>query len=174
MKLALNFILIVLMSVFAAILYGIVHDQVTVRLCIEYFTVAHAPLFHSTNPTVLALFWGTAATWWMGLALGIGLAIACCCRKKKTPPKALIEPLSGLLIVMMLGAAISGVLGYLAYRQGILRLPEGLDKVIPAKRQGFFVVDWCAHWASYVFGFFGGLTVIYRAAKGKYAPSAEA
>ena len=36
-----------------ACFYGIVHDQVTVRVSIEYFTLAHPPLGLGENPTVL-------------------------------------------------------------------------------------------------------------------------
>ena len=47
---------ITLLSIVAAVAYGIVHDQITARLCVEYFTVAHPPLIHTSSPTVLGLF----------------------------------------------------------------------------------------------------------------------
>jgi hypothetical protein len=47
-----------LLSIAAAILYGILHDQVTARVCLEYFTVFHPPVFDTTSPTLLALGWG--------------------------------------------------------------------------------------------------------------------
>ena len=37
---------IILMEVAAAIVYGILHDQITARVCVEYFTIGHAPIFH--------------------------------------------------------------------------------------------------------------------------------
>ncbi|HEU4754510.1 MAG TPA: hypothetical protein VFU47_15485, partial [Armatimonadota bacterium] len=52
------------------------HDQVTVRVCVEYFTVAHPPLITTDSPTLLALAWGVVATWWVGLALGVMLGLA--------------------------------------------------------------------------------------------------
>ena len=55
---------IILLSVAAAIGYGVAHDQVTIRVCPEYFTLAHAPLFHSGSLTLVALGWGVVATWW--------------------------------------------------------------------------------------------------------------
>jgi len=67
---------IVLRSVFAAVLYGVVHDQITVRVCLEYFTVGHPRIFDTENPTLLGLAWGIVATWWMGLLLEVPLAIA--------------------------------------------------------------------------------------------------
>ena len=56
-------LLIVLMSVAAAIAYGIAHDQVTVRICLEYFTIGHEPVFPTRNPTLLAIGWGIIAGW---------------------------------------------------------------------------------------------------------------
>jgi len=72
-----QFLKIVGLGVLAAIGYGIVHDQVTVRVCLEYFTIFHPRLISSTSPTLLALAWGVAATWWVGLPLGLGLARQC-------------------------------------------------------------------------------------------------
>ena len=75
---------IVLLALFAAICYGIVHDQVTARVCLEYFTIGHPPLFSTTSPTLLALGWGVVATWWVGLPLGLLLAVAA--RGGQRPP----------------------------------------------------------------------------------------
>ena len=67
---------IVLLSILAAISLGIPHDLITAHLCLEYFTVAHPFIFPSNKPVVTALLWGVIATWWVGLILGVGLAIA--------------------------------------------------------------------------------------------------
>jgi hypothetical protein len=63
-------------TVLASVTYGILHDQGTARICVEYFTIGHARLIDSDSPTVWALYWGVIATWWVGLPLGIGLALA--------------------------------------------------------------------------------------------------
>lgn len=34
----------------AAVRYGILHDQVTARICVEYFIIGHPPLFDTTSP----------------------------------------------------------------------------------------------------------------------------
>jgi len=53
---------IILTCVVAAILYGIVHDQITARICVEYFSVFHPAIFSTESPTLLALGWGMVAT----------------------------------------------------------------------------------------------------------------
>ena len=68
---------ILLLCVDAAVVYGILHDSVTARVCVEYFTVGHPPVFDTDSPTLLAFGWGFIATWWVGFILGI-LAIAAC------------------------------------------------------------------------------------------------
>jgi hypothetical protein len=39
----------------AGVLYGVLHDQVTARVCLEYFTVFHPDVFHTQSRTLLAL-----------------------------------------------------------------------------------------------------------------------
>ena len=55
----------------AAILYGIAHDLITTRVCVEYFTIGHPPIFQTNSPTVLAIGWGVLATWWVGAILAV-------------------------------------------------------------------------------------------------------
>jgi hypothetical protein len=71
-----RWIAITLLSVAMCVVYGIVHDQVTARICVECFTVFHPPVFQTNDPTLLAFGWGTIATWWVGVLLGIPLATA--------------------------------------------------------------------------------------------------
>lgn len=65
---------IVLLCIVSAVVYGILHDQVTARVCVEYFTIGHPQVFQTESPTLLALGWGIIATWWSGLLVGIALA----------------------------------------------------------------------------------------------------
>jgi hypothetical protein len=67
---------IVGLCIASAVVYGILHDQVTARVCLEYFTIGHPPVFATDSPTLLGLGWGIIATWWVGLFLGVPLAIA--------------------------------------------------------------------------------------------------
>ena len=46
---------IVQMCVFAAVGYGIVHDQITARVCVEDLSIGHSPVFGSDAPTQFGL-----------------------------------------------------------------------------------------------------------------------
>src|SRR3954463_16695995 len=93
--------MIVLLSIAAAVAYGILHDQVTARVCVEYFTIGHPPVFPTESPTRLGIGWGIIATWWVGLLLGIPLAVAA--RAGRRPwrgVRSLVRPVLTLLLVM--------------------------------------------------------------------------
>src|SRR5882757_5376717 len=112
-----EFLRIVGLGLGAAIGYGILHDQITARICVEYFTVGHPPLIASTSPTLLALAWGVVATWWVGLPLGLGLAVAA---RVGTRPKvnagAVAPSVLALLGIMAACALAAGLTGYLLAR----------------------------------------------------------
>jgi hypothetical protein len=59
-----RFLEIIALALLAGITYGVLHDQVTVRVCIEYFTIGHPRIFSTMSPTLLAIGWGIIATWW--------------------------------------------------------------------------------------------------------------
>jgi hypothetical protein len=52
---------IVAICIGSAVVYGILHDLVTARVCVEYFTIGQVPFF-GTSPTILGLGWGIVAT----------------------------------------------------------------------------------------------------------------
>ncbi len=152
---------IVLMCVGAAVAYGIVHDQITVRVCAEYFTVGHPPVFNTQDPTLLALGWGVLATWWAGLLLGVPLAAAA--RAGSRPrrfARSLVRPVVKLLVVMAGCAVIAGVIGWLLATDGVVFLVGPLATELPPERHVPFLADLRAHSASYAVGFLGGLVVV--------------
>jgi H+/Cl- antiporter ClcA len=153
-----EFLRIVLLSVLAAVVYGILHDQVTARVCVEYFTVGHPPIFHTQSPTLLGLAWGILATWWVGLFLGIPLAG--CARAGSSPrlaAKDLIRPIALLLAFMAALALIAGVSGFLVVKASGFHLDYVAAASLPVAKQQFFIACWFAHLASYGSGFLGGL-----------------
>jgi hypothetical protein len=151
---------IVLVCVAAAICYGIVHDQFTARICLEYFTVFHAPIFSTQSPTLLGLGWGIIATWWVGAFLGIMLAVVA---RGGSRPKltaiALLRPIGKLLLTMAACAALSGFLGFVLAENNLISPPDWVAGSLPATAHSRFMADWWAHNASYLSGFLGGIGV---------------
>jgi hypothetical protein len=152
---------IVLASILAAVVYGIVHDQVTARVCVEYFTIGHPPVFHTDDPTLLGIGWGIIATWWVGAMLGVPLAIvARAGSRPKRDVKSLIRPIAILMIVNAICAALAGTIGWVAAKRGLLRLPDFVAISVPTDKQVSCMADLWAHNSSYAIGFAGGLIVL--------------
>ncbi|MFN3649463.1 MAG: hypothetical protein ACK47B_07750 [Armatimonadota bacterium] len=164
---------IILLSILAAILYGIAQDQVTARVCVEYFTVGHRDVFGTDSPTLLAFGWGVLATWWAGLLMGLPLAVAA--RVGPYPKRTvgeLIPTVGRLLLGIGAAAAVCGVLGYFAARAGLLQLNPWLASEIPAERHALFLADGSAHSAAYAAGFLGGAVVCLRTWRGRLKAAA--
>jgi len=102
------------LTVAAAIVFGVLHDQVTARVCVEYFTIGHPRIFGATtSPTLLALGWGVVATWWAGAIIGVPLAlVARVGRWPKLAATDLAKPIGVLLLCMALASALAGTVGW--------------------------------------------------------------
>ena len=149
---------IIVASVVAAITYGVIHDQITARICVEYFTIGHPRLIDSDSPTVLGLFWGVVGTWWVGLPLGIGLAIAARAgRRPKFTWSQLLSPLVILFCCMFAVAFLAGIIGYFTSSAGVFYLVERLAARIPDEKHVAFLTAGWAHSASYLSGIVGGI-----------------
>ncbi len=150
---------IALTCIGAAILYGIVHDQFTARICVEYFTIFHPPIFSTQSPTLLGIGWGIIATWWVGAFFSIPMILAA--RAGARPvlrASELMRPIGLLLVFMAICAAAFGTLGYLLARQGAINTDWLSFSNSPTKRARF-MADWWAHSASYASAFVGGTIV---------------
>lgn len=165
---------IVGLCILAAIVYGIVHDQFTARVCVEYFSVFHPPVFPTNSPTLLAIGWGIVATWWMGAFIGLFLAVAARAgSRKKIEAIELLRPISMLLIVMAALAAIAGVAGWLLCKDGVIAPPPWVASVLPVNKHAAFMADWWAHNASYLVGFTGGIMVCITTFRRRNRPLPE-
>lgn len=148
-------------STLAAVVYGIAHDQVTAHLCVEYFSIAHPPVFDTDSPLLLGLGWGIIATWWVGLPLGLGLAAAA--RLGSAPRLGLTElrsPIVKLMVASAIAALIAGAMGATLFVVGVIGVPGLWGAVIQPDRQAAFTADAWAHLVSYGFGILGGLFLI--------------
>ncbi|HBJ36940.1 MAG TPA: hypothetical protein DDZ51_19720 [Planctomycetaceae bacterium] len=149
------------LTILACVIYGIIHDQVTVRLCLEYFTVFHAPMFETLNPTLLGIGWGILATWWVGLILGIPLAVFA--RAGKMPKRTaaqLIRPITILMLSSACFAIMAGTVGFIAALNGWIWMVEPWVSRVPSEHHIPFLVCYWTHNASYIAGFVGGITVM--------------
>jgi hypothetical protein len=163
---------IILLSVLAACTYGVIHDQITARLCIEYFTVAHPPLFHTGSTTLLALCWGVAATAGIGAALGVVLALV---SQSDGPTPYPISQLGWsllvLLAIMAASAILAGVTGYQLSHGGFISIPSGLSGILRAQQHDRFMAVWFAHGASYLVGLAGGALLCFNVWRARGKPS---
>ena len=158
-----NYVRIILFCVVAAIVYGIIHDNITARICLEYFTIGHPAIFGTDSPTLLGIGWGIVATWWVGLLLGVPLAFAAQSGVlPKRSPHSLVRPVLILLFVMGCCAALAGFIGFLAAVAHLVYLVPPFDTMVPASRQVPFLTAMWIHSASYLVGFVGGVILIVR------------
>jgi hypothetical protein len=160
-----RFLAIVALCVASAIAYGIVHDQITARICLEYFTIGHPPILPPSvfeSPTWQGIAWGILATWWVGLLLGIPLAIAARAgRRPKRGVGGLLRPIGRLLAGMAAFAALMGLIGYGLGSAGVVRLVGPISSRVPEDRHALYLADLWAHLASYAGGLLGGsLTIV--------------
>lgn len=167
-----HFVRIVILCVIAAIVYGILHDLITAHLCVEYFTIGHRRVIDSTSPRALALAWGVIATWWMGLLLGLPLAI---CARVGRWPKLTAEDMHRRILFVLLGmfalALIAGGTGrILAINQKVWLVGRVARDVPPEHHVDFLTAMW-SHIASYASGALGGLYLCIAAIRLRRAMS---
>lgn len=133
---------IVLMCVVAAVTYGVLQDQITTRVCVEYFTIGHPPIFDTDDPTELAFRWGIAATWWVGVLLGVPLAlVARLGSRPKLPAHDLVKPVVILMGCVGLTALVTGLAGYVAAEVRWVWLLGPLASRVPPAKHSRFLAD---------------------------------
>lgn len=152
---------ILLLGVGAAVTYGMLQDQVTAHLCVEYFTIGHVDFFNLGDPTLIAFEWGLIATWWAGLLLGIPVALVARVgrRRPRLAARDLLRPTMILMACIGLVALIAGVIGYFVARAGGVYLLQPLASEVPQARQVAFLADLWAHTAAYAAGALGGVAL---------------
>lgn len=154
-----EFARIVAFCVFAAMVYGVLHDQVTARVCVEYFTIGHR-FIGTTSPTLLGFAWGILATWWFGLLLGVLLALAA--RIGALPKMELRDlrlPIVKLMLFCATLALVAGIVGYALARIGVVWLLPNMASAVPAEKHAAFLADLWTHDASYLGGAVGALAL---------------
>ncbi|MEW4487584.1 hypothetical protein AB1L42_05850 [Thalassoglobus sp. JC818] len=165
---------IVLLAILASVIYGIVHDQITARICVEYFTIGHPDIFGTDDPTLLGLGWGVIATWWVGAGLGVVLVIASRVgQRPKRTARELVRLIAVLMVVCGLTAACAGLMGYFFAKSGSVYLVGSIARRVPAESHNRFIADLWAHSASYLSGTVGGLLLAFRIWKSRKLMESE-
>lgn len=168
-----KFLVIVVQGVLAAVLYGIVHDQITIRICPEYFTIAHPHISDTKSLTLLAVMWGVIATWWVGLPLGIAIGLAARVgRLPKLEPRRAWRWMLLLLFVMGTFALVAGGAAWAFELGGKFReQAAGLAQRIAPEMHNRFVAAYAMHLTSYIVGAVGGVTLAVMAIVWRYRES---
>lgn len=131
--------------------YAMLQDQVSARLCPEYFTHFHNPIPGLTDPTLTGIAWGFLGAWWGGALFGYAAGIAA--TVGKAPPlgvKQLVRP----MLVTVLGVAgvtalVGGVVAFYAEQLGV-EVDQYMAGPVPEGRRRALLVVCCYHLAAYV------------------------
>jgi len=144
----------------AEVCYAMLQDQISARMCPEYFTVAHPRIEGLTNPTLMGLTWGFLGAWWGGAL--IGALTGFCARLGSWPklnPPELLRPIA-LLLIFQAGATAAG--GWLATYEvaepGFL-IVESLATHIPAERHHACFIVSRMHQGTYLSAIAGGVFI---------------
>ena len=131
--------------------YGMAQDQVSARLCPEYFTVLHNPIPGLTDPTLLGLAWGFLGAAGGGVAMGYAVGLAA--TVGRNPQLTVRELLRPMLAVVAAVAGVTAITGLSAYRHAdmfAIRLDPLLDSRVPVDRHHNLFTIACYHLAAYV------------------------
>lgn len=92
-----NVLLTTIVVTALTIVFGILHDLLSVSFCVEYLR-DHHPNLGISSPIGLALAWGVLATWWIGLPAGLLFGkLDNVCRKEPRGPRWFARVCSVLL-----------------------------------------------------------------------------
>lgn len=136
----------------AAIIYGIAHDMVTAHVCIEYFTVGHFDVFAPQQAPAwrYALYWGVAATWWVGAWLGLLLILFA--RVSKRVPRATARQIAPKLLAVLFVQWVAAMLVLWSAYENLgagFRAHNAISSDVPVDAHRGFMADWITHLFSY-------------------------
>jgi hypothetical protein len=131
--------------------YAMLQDQISARLCPEYFTIGHPPIPGLADPTLLGLAWGFLGGFPGGILLGVPVALAARWgRAAPLPAAALIRPLGLLLAGTAAGTLAAGASAWYNSRVANIAIGPPWSVLIPPERQRAFFVVASAHFATYL------------------------
>lgn len=147
---------IVALSICAMVVYGMVQDQVSVRLSKEYFTLAHPPIEGIDDPTVLGILWGFLGSWWGGLIVGISAGFTATAGAKPILTwRMLFLPILLMVLGMACVTLIAGLSGYYNARLLDIRIGSNHAIGLPADDHTLIFAVACGHFGTYSSAFVG-------------------
>jgi len=159
-------------GILLAVAYGIVHDQITARICIEYFTVWHPPLVTEPNPTLVGLVWGVVATWWVGAILGALLAFAATAGARI--PATLGQVRRSMAILLVVSGACAALTGLIVAKSGFVAPSFIAGPEITAlgmEKLRTFSICLAVHNVSYNVAFVGALVAAFLLFRSRPKPT---
>ena len=178
MKKLLIFILIVLFAPLLAALYGVLHDQFTYTISPEYYTKFKFIQFELvenkqeaiiSNQRVFVAAVGAMATWWMGIPIGIILAlVGLIHREWREMLNVTLHAFALTIVVAFLTGLIGLGYGYYSFASDPGYFTSGwyLPKNLVDVRD--FVAVGSMHNFSYIGGAMGLLAAIYFSVRRKW------
>lgn len=149
-----------LLGLVAIVGYAMLQDQVSARLCPEYFTVLHPPIPGLTDPTLLGVCWGFLGGWWGGVLIGyVAGLLATLGPRPKLAPRELVRPLAVLVGVITTATALTGVSVWVHAGMLGMTLDADMPRVVPVERHRVLFTVACYHFVGYASATVGGVTV---------------
>ncbi len=149
-----------LLGLVAMVGYAILQDQISARLCPEYFTVLHPPITGLTDPTLLGICWGFLGGWWGGIVLGyIAGLLATLGPRPPLAPRELVRPLAVLVVVIATVTALTGVSVWRHAEMMGVSLEPGMASVVPPERHRGLLVVACYHLVAYASATISGVVL---------------
>jgi hypothetical protein len=140
--------------------YAMLQDQISARLCPEYFTVLHPPIPGMTDPTLLGISWGFIGGWWGGIVLGyVAGLVATLGTRPQLKPRELVRP---LLVLVSVLATVTALTGFTVWHHANLlgvSLDAGMNGLVPAERHRAVLVVACYHFTAYATATIGGVVL---------------
>ena len=131
--------------------FGMTMDQLSARLCPEYFTVLHPPIPNLTYPTLLGIAWGYLGSWWGGALMGYVMGIVATIGTRHPPLslRQLAVPMVSVVALTAVGTLITGIAVWRHTEMLEVRFADWLDRAVPRERQrnAFIVANY--HFAAY-------------------------
>jgi hypothetical protein len=151
-----HFVRIFLLVSLATLGYGLIHDQVTARVCLEYFSIAHPFLIDSDSPTIVGLAWGVTATWRIAIILEVAAGLVSQVGPwPRFSASQLVRPVGYLVTIIGVASICGGVAAYVLSELEFIHLTEPAATAIERSSQIAFLGDRWAHRVAHGVGILG-------------------